>query len=454
MTIQETVKAQRAFFLSGATRPVEERRNALLKLRAALRANEGKLAQALKADLNKAPMEAYMTETGIVLEELRFTLRHLARWARPRAAGTPLAQFHAKSFVMPEPYGVALIIAPWNYPVQLSLAPLIGAVAAGNCALVKPSANTPETSRALSGLIADCFDPRHVAVIEGGREQNGALLDEQFDYIFFTGSADVGRLVMERAARHLTPVSLELGGKSPVIVDGTADIALSARRVAFGKVLNAGQTCVAPDYALVQRDVLDAFLSALKAELARFFPNGDESNMPNIVNDRQFQRLTGLLGSGSVYCGGGADPATRHISPTVLTDVKPDDPVMREEVFGPILPVLPYATLDEALAFINARQRPLALYIFTNDRAAERSVLAGVRFGGGCVNDTVIHTATSHMGFGGVGESGMGSYHGRHSFDTFTHDKSIVKKYNWIDLPLRYQPYSAVKERLVRLFLR
>lgn len=454
MTIHETVEAQRAFFLSGAARPVTKRKNALITLQAALRANEGKLARALKADLNKAPMEAYMTETGLVLEELRFTLRHLARWARPRAAGTPLVQFHAKSFVMPEPYGVALIIAPWNYPVQLSLAPLIGAVAAGNCAVIKPSANTPETSRALAGLVADCFDPRHVTVIQGDREQNSALLDEKFDYIFFTGSADVGRLVLERAARHLTPVSLELGGKSPVIVDGTADIALAARRIAFGKVLNAGQTCVAPDYVLVQRDVMDAFLYALKAELARFFPGGDEGNMPSIVNDRQFQRLVGLLQSGSVYCGGGADPVTRHISPTVLTDVHPDDPVMREEIFGPILPVLPYAALDEALAFVNARPRPLALYVFTNDRAAERRVLAGARFGGGCVNDTAVHTATSRMGFGGVGESGMGSYHGKYSFDTFTHDKSIVKKYNWIDLPLRYHPYSAFKERLVKLFLR
>ncbi len=452
--ITELVARQRAYFASGATKPLGIRIAALEKLQAAIRKNEGALSAALKENLNKAPMEAYMTEIGIVLEELRFTLRHLPKWAKTKKAPTPLAQFHAKSFVMPEPYGLALILSPWNYPFQLSLAPLIGAIAAGNCAILKPSAYTPATSRAIAELISGCFDPSYIAVIEGGREQNQALLREKFDYIFFTGSVEVGKLVMESAAKNLTPVSLELGGKSPVIVDESANIALAAKRIAFGKALNAGQTCVAPDYALVHQSVREPFLKALKAEFESCFPNGDESELPTIVNEKHFDRLAGLINSGRVYHGGRMDREARRISLTILDEVTPNDPVMQEEIFGPILPVLTVETLDEAIRFVNERPSPLALYLFTEREQTERRVLNEVRFGGGCVNDTVIHLATSHMGFGGVGESGMGSYHGKLSFDTFTHYKSIVKKSTWMDLPMRYHPYSEKNDRLIRMFLK
>lgn len=452
--ITELVARQRAYFETGATKPIGIRLAALEKLQAAIRKNEGVLCAALKQDLNKAPMEAYMTEIGIVLEELRFTIKHLPKWAKTKKAPTPFAQFHARSFVVPEPYGLALILSPWNYPFQLSIAPLIGAIAAGNCAILKPSAYAPATSRAMADLIKDCFDPSYVAAVEGGREQNQALLQERFDYIFFTGSVEVGKLVMESAAKNLTPVSLELGGKSPVIVDESANIALSAKRIAFGKTLNAGQTCVAPDYVLVQEKVREPFLQALKAAMEANFPNGDESDLPTIVNGKHFERLTGLLKSGTLCYGGKTDPKTRRMSLTVLDHVTPDDPVMQEEIFGPILPVLTYQTLDEAIRFVNERPSPLALYLFTEREQTERRVLNEVRFGGGCINDTVIHLATSHMGFGGVGDSGMGSYHGKLSFDTFTHYKSIVKKSTWIDLPMRYHPYTDKRDRMIRMFLK
>jgi len=452
--ITELVARQRAYFDTGATRPLGVRLAALENLQKAVRQNEAKLCAALCEDLNKSSMEAYMTEVGIVLDELRFALRHFPQWARVQAVPTPLVQFHAKSYVMPEPYGVALILAPWNYPFQLSMTPLIGALAAGNCAVVKPSAYAPATSRAVSELIAGCFDPAYVAVIEGGREQNQALLQEKFDYIFFTGSVEVGKLVMESAAKHLTPVSLELGGKSPVIVDRTADIPLAAKRIVFGKLVNAGQTCVAPDYVLAEEAVHDKLLAALRAAMEVSFPGGDMSAFPTIVNQKHFERVKRLLDSGSLYYGGETDETRRLIRPAILDRVSPGDPVMQEEIFGPILPVLTYKELGEAIAFVNARPRPLALYLFTTDAAAEKQVLQSVRFGGGCVNDTIMHVASPHLGFGGVGESGMGSYHGKKSFDTFTHYKSIVKKSNWIDLPMRYQPYGKRAERLVRMFLK
>ena len=303
-------------------------------------------------------------------------------------------------------------------------------------------------------MIGEYFDPAYIAVVEGGRAQNRALLTEKFDYIFFTGSVEVGKLVMESAAKHLTPVSLELGGKSPCIVDASADLKLAAKRIAFGKLLNAGQTCVAPDYILVQESVREKFLKALKNAMIAGFPHGEYTDLPCIVNDKHFERLLGLMQSGVLYYGGESDPITRRIRPTILERVSPDDPVMQEEIFGPILPVLTYETTGEAIAFVNARPKPLALYLFTTDGEVERRVLNETSFGGGCVNDTIIHLATSHMGFGGVGASGMGSYHGKLSFDTFTHYKSIVKKSNWIDLPMRYHPYTKKNDKIVRMFLK
>ena len=454
MELHSLIERQRSCFDSGVTRPVKFRLEMLRRLQAGIRAREAEIADALRSDLNKPAFEAYMTETGMALDEIGFLIRHVPGWSRPRRVPTPLAQFPARSLVLKEPYGSVLILSPWNYPFQLAMEPLAGALAAGNCAVVKPSAYAPHTSRVIAQLIADLFPPEYVAVVEGGRAENSALLEERFDYIFFTGSVSVGKLVMEKAARHLTPVTLELGGKSPVIVDKTAHIPLAARRVAFGKCLNAGQTCVAPDYALVHRDVREEFLACYRRAVSDFFPGGDYSSMPVIVNERHFRRILGLMEGERVFLGGTADPVRRMIRPTVLTDVAWDAPVMGEEIFGPVLPVLTYTDLEEVLREIGRRPRPLALYLFTADRRTERLVLGRLRFGGGCVNDTVVHLATSRMGFGGVGESGMGSYHGKRSFDTFTHEKSVLRRSALLDLPMRYRPYTRAHEKLVRFFLK
>lgn len=454
MNSSELVACQRAYFETGATRSAAFRMAQLEKLRAALISHEALIFEALRADLNKAPMETYMCETGMVLDEIRFHLRHLPRWMKERTVPTPLAQFHARSFVSPEPYGVALILSPWNYPIQLCLSPLVGAISGGNCAVVKPSAYAPATSSAIAALIGDTFDPSYIAVVEGGRAQNSALLEQKFDYIFFTGSVAVGKVVMEAAAKHLTPVTLELGGKSPVIVDETADIPLAARRIAFGKVLNAGQTCVEPDYLLIQRSVKKRFVEAYRDALALFFPNGDYADMPTIISDKHYARVKGLLAGETVALGGRTDDRRRFVEPTLLDDVSPDAPIMREEIFGPVLPMLPYDSLDEAIAFVRARPKPLAFYLFTADKAAEKKIRNSCAFGGGCINDTIIHLATPHMPFGGVGDSGMGGYHGKQSFDTFTHYRSIVKKSTWLDLSMRYHPYGAKKLALIRRFMK
>lgn len=454
MTIQELVARQRDYFLTGATRPLAFRLEALEKLRRALREGEGLLLAALEADLNKKPMESYMCENGIVLEEIGFHLRHLARWMKPQRVPTPLAQFHAKSFRSPEPYGLSLILSPWNYPVQLCLCPLVGAISGGNCAVVKPSAYAPATSRALAQILGKTFPPDYIAVVEGGREANSALLEEKFDYIFFTGSVAVGKVVMEAASRHLTPVTLELGGKSPVIVDETANLPLAARRIAFGKVLNGGQTCVEPDYLLIQDTVKEAFGREFQKALDQFFPGGDYSNLPVIVNQKHYERLKGLLKGQKAAVGGGWDDGKRQIFPTLLEETDPDSPIMAEEIFGPILPVLSFTRLEEAIAFVRSRPKPLALYLFTSSKAAQDQVLDQCSFGGGCINDTIIHLATSHMPFGGVGQSGMGSYHGKQSFETFSHYRSIVKKSTWLDLPMRYHPYTKEKFASIRKFLK
>ena len=454
MNFEALVARQRAYYESGATRPLAFRLEALRKLQEALRTREGELAEALRQDLNKALMESYMTETGIVLEEIRFHLKHLARWMRRRPVPTPMAQFHARSFVAPEPRGVTLILSPWNYPVQLCLAPLVGAISGGNCAVVKPSAYAPATSAALARILGDVYEPDYIAVVEGGRAENSALLEQKFDYIFFTGSVAVGKVVMAAAAKHLTPVTLELGGKSPVIVDESADLALAARRIAFGKVLNAGQTCVEPDYLLIQRSVKDAFVAAFRKALEQFFPGGDYREMPTIISEKHYRRVKGLLEGQKIVLGGRCDDARRWIEPTLLDDVLPDAPVMQEEIFGPLLPMLPWDTLDEAIDFVRARPRPLALYLFTSRRDVEDRVLDTCSFGGGCINDTIIHLATTHMPFGGVGDSGMGSYHGEKSFETFSHFRSIVKKSTWLDLPMRYHPYTDKGFSMVRKFLK
>lgn len=454
MEIKEIVERQRQFFLSGKTLPVGTRMEYLKKLRAAIADMEPEICAALKADLNKSEFESYMAEVGMVLDDLGFAIKHLSSWVRPERVKTPIVQFSAKSFVLSEPFGVALIMSPWNYPFQLTLEPLIGAVAAGNCAVVKPSAYAKEISRVIKKLLERVFPPEYVSVIEGGREENQLLLQQKFDYIFFTGSVTVGKLVMESASKNLTPVSLELGGKSPVIVDQSANIPLAAKRIAFGKYLNAGQTCVAPDYLLIHGSVRDEFIAEFQKAVEGFYPGGDFSDMPVIINQKHFERVMGLIDGEKVVFGGEGDPEKRFIQPTLMKDVTWEEAVMQEEIFGPVLPVLTFDELDEALEQIVARPKPLALYLFTSDREVEKRVLSRVSFGGGCINDTIVHLATPHMGFGGVGESGMGAYHGKLSFDTFSHKKSILKKHTFIDLNVRYLPYTEKHLKFVRKMMK
>lgn len=454
MSIEEIVKNQRDYYMTGATRPLEFRLESLRKLQKSVRENEKQICDALLKDLNKHPFESYMAEVGMVLDEVKFHIRHLRRWIKDQVVPTPLVHFPAVSFTSPEPYGVALIMSPWNYPILLCLDPLIGAISAGNCAVIKPSAYTPATSQVIADIVKAIYPPEYITVVQGGRQENTALLEQKFDYIFFTGSISVGKAVMEAAAKHLTPVTLELGGKSPAIVDASADLKLAAKRIAFGKLLNGGQTCVAPDYVLVEASVRDTLIQNFREVLAEKFPNGDYSDHVRIVNERHYQEKKALLEGQTIAFGGVFDDERHTLEPTVLINVDPESPVMQEEIFGPILPVLTWTKLEEAIEFVRSRPKPLALYLFTGKQEAERKVLDNCSFGGGCINDTVIHLATTHMGFGGVGLSGMGSYHGKKSFDTFTHYRSIVRKSTWLDLPFRYFPYTERKLRLIRRVLK
>ena len=454
MDIHEIVESEKHFFRTGVTRGVDFRIDMLKKFRKAIIENDELISAALKADLNKQPFESYMCETGLLLEEINFHIKRLKKWSKTRRVKSGIGQLPGKSYVCPEPYGVVLIMAPWNYPVQLCLMPLVGAISAGNCAVVKPSAYAPESSRVISKLIESAFPTGFVTAVEGGRDANKALLDEPFDYIFFTGSVAVGKTVMEAAAKRLTPVTLELGCKSPIIVDETANLPLAARRIAFGKVLNAGQTCVAPDYLMIEKSVEAPFIEEYKKALADFFPDGDMSGMVRIINDKHFERVCNILdNSGSIAIGGARDAETRFIEPAVLTGVPVDSPAMQQEIFGPVLPVLPYEKLDDCIDFIRSRPKPLALYIFSENKMNQEKVLNSCSFGGGCINDTVIHLASSHMSFGGVGESGMGSYHGKKSFDTFTHYRSVLKQ-GKLDVKLRYFPYKSGKEKITRMILK
>lgn len=454
MSIEEIVKNQRDYYMTGATRPLEFRLESLRKLQKSVRENEKQICDALLKDLNKHPFESYMAEVGMVLDEVKFHIRHLRRWIKDQVVPTPLVHFPAVSFTSPEPYGVALIMSPWNYPILLCLDPLIGAISAGNCAVIKPSAYTPATSQVIANIVKAIYPPEYVTVVQGGRQENTALIEQKFDYVFFTGSISVGKAVMEAAAKHLTPVTLELGGKSPAIVDASADLKLAAKRIAFGKLLNGGQTCVAPDYVLVEASVRDTLIQNFREVLAEKFPNGDYSDHVRIVNERHYQEKKALLEGQTIAFGGVFDDERHTLEPTVLINVDPESPVMQEEIFGPILPVLTWTKLEEAIEFVRSRPKPLALYLFTGKQEAERKVLDNCSFGGGCINDTVIHLATTHMGFGGVGLSGMGSYHGKKSFDTFTHYRSMVRKSTWLDLPFRYFPYTERKLRLIRRVLK
>ena len=454
--IKNLVTKQRSYFQTGATLSVEARLKALRKLYAAIYGHQREIHAALREDLGKSNFESYMCETGMVLDEISCMLKHLRRWAKDETVPTPLAQFHSHNYRKPSPYGVVLIMSPWNYPFMLTLSPLVDALAAGNTAVVKPSAYSPHTSQVIGRILSQCFPAHYVAVVTGGREENTCLLKEHFDYIFFTGSQAVGREVMRNAAAHLTPVTLELGGKSPCIVDQTANIRLAARRIVFGKYLNCGQTCVAPDYIYCHRSVKNELVAEIKKQIRKQYGSEPLRNPDygKIINEKHFNRVLGLMEPEKIVWGGRADRDSLRIEPTVMDHVRFSDPVMQEEIFGPILPVLTFEHLDEAIQKVNSMAHPLALYMFTSDRRAAKKVMARCGFGGGCVNDTIIHLATTQMGFGGFGESGMGAYHGKTGFDTFTHYKSIVDKKTWLDLPMRYQPYRKVWESAVRFFLR
>ncbi len=452
--MQSLLEQQDQFFNSGATRALEYRLAALARLKAALQAREADFLAALKQDLGKGAVEAYGTEIALVYDEIDFIRARLRGWLRPQRVPTPLLHFPALSYRTLEPLGRVLIMAPWNYPYQLLLLPLVGALAAGNTVVLKPSELAPAMAALIAQTLSAAFPAEQIAVVNGGPETAQALLAERWGHIFFTGGAAVGRLVLQAAAEHLTPVTLELGGKSPVIVDATADIALAAKRIAWGKLFNAGQTCIAPDYVLVQRTLYEALLTGLKDAFTHMAGRDPLRNpdYPQIISQRHFERLCGLMNPAQVVYGGQSDPAARRIAPTLLSGVTPDDAVMAEEIFGPLLPVLPYDTLEDALAVVARRPNPLALYLFTRDRGVERRVMTGVPFGGGCINDVVSHVYNPHLPFGGRNASGLGSYHGRASVLNFSHSKSILKKGLWLDLAFRYPPYRLSPGLLKALF--
>ena len=457
MNIDEILEQQRKFFRSGATLPVKFRINMLKKLRSAVNQYEAEIAEALKADLGKSDFEGFMCETGLVRSEISYMIRHVRRFAKEHSVYTPLAQFASRSYQKPSPYGNVLIMSPWNYPFLLTIDPLADAIAAGNTAIVKPSAYSPATSAIIEKIIKECFAPEYVAVVTGGRKENTSLLEKKFDLVFFTGSQNVGREVLRHTAETLTPTVLELGGKSPCIVDSTAKLKLVAKRIVFGKYLNCGQTCVAPDYILCHESVKDELVQEICAQIKRQYGENPLSNPDygKIINRKHFDRIRGLIDPHKVVIGGTVSEETLQIAPTVLDNVTWEEAVMQEEIFGPVMPILTFKSFDEVYSLLADKAKPLALYLFSEDKRRIREVTARCSYGGGCVNDTVIHLATSEMGFGGVGESGMGSYHGKTGFDAFSHSKSIVDKKTWMDLPMRYQPYKrGIYGKLLHMFLR
>ena len=446
---------QKQYFNSQATKSTDFRLRALKALKSAILDKEPQIVDALRKDLNKSEFDAFSTEIGILLEEISYVTKRLQKWARPRKVTTALTHFGTKGLQYPEPYGVVLIVAPWNYPFQLAISPLIGAIAAGNCAVIKPSELTPNTSAVIASLISSIYDEEYVAVVEGAVETSTSLLTLPFDYIFFTGSVGVGKVVMEAAAKHLTPLTLELGGKSPCIVHHDADLRLAAKRIAWGKFLNAGQTCIAPDYIYVQQTVHDTFISYLKEAIHTLYSDNALANEDyvRIVAKRHFERLLDFLQDGDIIEGGRYDATTLKIQPTLLTNITWHDKVMQEEIFGPILPILSYSSLEEVIHTVQSKPHPLALYLFSTDNKAVNKVIHQVEFGGGCINDVIYHIATPYLPFGGKGSSGMGAYHGKASFDTFTHYKSVLKQTNYFDIPFRY-PNNKFGLRILKMLFK
>lgn len=455
--IDQILDSQRKFFQSGATLPVDFRIKMLSKLRAAIKEHETEICEALTSDLGKSAFEGYMCEVGLVLDEIHYMIKNTKRFASKHRVSTPLTQFAASSYKKPSPYGNTLIMSPWNYPFLLTVDPLVDAIAAGNTAIVKPSAYSPATGKIIEKIVEECFPTKYIAVILGGRKENSALLEKKFDFIFFTGSTFVGKEVLRHAAEYVTPCVLELGGKSPCIIDSSAKIKLAAKRIVFGKYLNCGQTCVAPDYILCHSSVKDEFVSEVCKQVKKQFGEHplENSDYGKIVNEKHFDRLLGLMEESKTILGGDSNRNTLQIAPTVMDNVSWDDAVMQEEIFGPIMPILTYDKFEELFSLLSDRDKPLALYFFSENKKHIEQITSRLSYGGGCINDVVIHLATSEMGFGGVGESGMGSYHGKEGFDVFSHSKSIVDKKTWMDLPIRYQPYTnEFYRKMLRFFLK
>ncbi len=438
--ITQLVTKQKAFFQTGSTKTSNFRIEQLKKLYKSIVENEEEIKIALKKDLNKSDFEAYMTEIGFTLKEISEAIKQIKKWMKPKKVKTPITHIGTKGYIYREPYGVTLIISPWNYPFQLTMAPLIGAIIGGNTAIIKPSELTRNTSIIINKIINENFDKEYIAVVDGGIEESTILLQQKFDFIFFTGSVQVGKIVMEAASKNLTPLILELGGKSPTIVHSDSNIQLAAKRIVWGKFTNAGQTCIAPDYIYVNKSVKKDFIDALKNEIVQFYSDKPllNNDYTKIISDRHFNRLVGFLNNGEILHGGEFDQSSHKIEPTLISDLSWDSSIMSEEIFGPILPILSYENIDEVINEINQHPKPLALYIFTESKQIANKVIERVPFGGGCVNDTLYHMANPNLPFGGVGESGSGNYHGEYSFAAFTHEKSVLLQTTKIDLKIRY----------------
>lgn len=453
--ILQQLQKQKEGLLTSPFKCYKNRIKALKLLKKNITMMESEIAEALKLDLNKSSIESYMCEIGLVLSELSYMIKHCKKFSKPKRVKTPLAQFHSKSYKLPCAYGQVLIISPWNYPFMLSIDPLVDAITAGNSVVLKPSETSPHVQKVIKKLIDKTFAPTEVFVVMGGRRECSFLLDQDWDYIFFTGSTRVGKIVMEKASEHFTPVTLEMGGKSPCVVDETANIELAAKRIVFGKLLNCGQTCVAPDYVYCHESVKDKLVYELERQIVLQYgvdPIYNE-NYPKMINEKQYLASKDLITDTNVLFGGKCDDDLRKIEPTLLNATFDDQP-MQEEIFGPVLPIVTFKTIDEAIAKINSLSKPLAFYVFSSSKKNQDKFVNSCDFGGGCINDTIIHIASTQLGFGGIKTSGIGAYHGKVGFDTFSHYKSIVNKKTWIDLPMRYQPYSKLKEKLIRMFLK
>ena len=453
--IDKIMQKQRKFFNAGKTKDVNFRIESLKKLKKSILEHEDDIKKALKLDLNKSASESYMTEIGMTLSELNYVIKHTKKWSKNKRVGTPLAHFPARSFISKEPYGLTLILSPWNYPFMLLIEPLIGAISAGNCAILKPSEFAINTAKIIEKIISECFEKEYVTCIQGDKDVSQSLIEKKFDYIFYTGGTKVGKIVMQEASKNLVPVTLELGGKSPCIIDEKYNMHLAEKRLVFGKLLNAGQTCIAPDYVLVNKKVKESLVKEIENVLNESLGEQwlENENYPKIINQRHFERLLSLIKDEKIIVGGNSNSKTLKIEPTLLDNPNIESKVMSEEIFGPILPIIEYENIDKAINYVKKFEKPLALYLFTNDKKVQNKVLNEISFGGGCINDTIIHIANSNMGFGGVGYSGIGSYHGKRSFDTFSHERSITKKYG-LDLPMRYMPYNNFKDKLIRRFLK